>query len=92
MKHTAIIILHYGDIKTTKSTLKKLSKKINNHALILINNTQDDIAELSQIIPRTTLIQNSSNLGFAKGVNQGIALALKDKQIDSVFLMNNDLE
>lgn len=92
MKHTAIIMLHYGMLLTTKRSLKKLSKKIGTHSLILINNTQEDLGGLASIIPRTTIIQNSSNLGFAKGVNQGIEAALKDKRVDSIFLMNNDLE
>lgn len=92
MKKTAIIILHYGDVATTKHTLKKLKKKISSHRLILINNSRDDISKLTNIISTTTLVQNSYNLGFAAGVNQGIVLAEKDTTVDSVLLLNNDLE
>lgn len=87
----AVIILHFGKLQTTKNCLSELKKKLGTNKVILINNTSDDIAVLSKIIPGTKLIDNKANTGFAKGVNQGIALALKDKSIGAVFLMNNDL-
>lgn len=87
----AIVILHYGSRSTTKACLQKLAKKIEDNSLILINNTQDDLTDLAKIIPHTKLINNNQNLGFAKGVNQGIIAALKDKSIQAVLLMNNDL-
>lgn len=87
----AVIILHYGKLETTKNCLKELSKKIGDHQVILINNTQDDCEGLTLVIPGTKLINNPTNLGFAAGVNQGLTLALKDKSITHFFLMNNDL-
>lgn len=88
----AVIILHYGKIAITKDCLHELSKKIGDSALILVNNTQEDISSLAKIIPGTKVINNPSNRGFAAGVNQGLALALKDKSITHFFLMNNDLK
>ncbi|PIR99151.1 hypothetical protein COT87_00960 [Candidatus Collierbacteria bacterium CG10_big_fil_rev_8_21_14_0_10_44_9] len=87
----AIIILHYGHVATTKKCLQDLKSKIGDNQVILINNTQDNIVELTKIIANTKLINNPKNLGFAAGVNQGIKLALKDKSITYFFLMNNDL-
>ncbi len=87
----AVIILHFGKLETTKTCLKELKSKIGDHQVILINNTQDDIAELTKIIPGTKLVNNPKNLGFAAGVNQGITLAQKDKSITHYFLMNNDV-
>lgn len=87
----AIIVLHYGQLETTKHCLKELSKKIDRHQLILVNNTQADLSTLAKIIPGTKLINNSHNLGFAKGVNTGIRLGMKDQSITHFFLMNNDL-
>lgn len=88
----AVIILHFGKIETTKNCLTKLKDKIGSHSLILINNSLDDIGSLTKIIKNTKLIDNRNNVGFAKGVNQGITLALKDSSIEAIFLMNNDLE
>lgn len=87
----AVIILHFGKLETTKRCLQELKKKIGDNQLILINNTPDDCKGLTLVIPGTKLIDNRQNLGFAKGVNQGITLALKDKSVQAVFLMNNDL-
>ena len=87
----AVIILHYGKLETTKKCLVDLSKKISEHKVILINNTQDDISGLAKIINGTKIINNKTNVGFAGGVNQGIALASNDKSITHYFLMNNDL-
>ena len=86
-----VIIIHYGLIETTRACITNLKSKIGDHQLILINNTSDDIKDLCNIIQGTTLIENHENLGFAKGVNKGITLALKDKTVGAVFLMNNDL-
>lgn len=86
-----VIILHYGRLSTTKECLKNLSKKIDNHQVVLINNTKEDITDLGKIIKGTKIINNEENVGFAKGVNQGINLAQKDKSVTHYFLMNNDL-
>lgn len=87
----AVIILHYGAFSTTQNCLRELNKKIASHQVILINNTSDDLTPLATIIPGTKLVNNPANYGFAKGVNQGLSLALKDKSITHFFLMNNDL-
>lgn len=87
-----IIIIHYGKVARTEECLVKLAKKIDQHQLILINNTQDDIKALTKIIPGTELIDNRANTGFAKAANQGITLGLANKSVTHVMLMNNDLE
>jgi len=91
MSKLAIIVIHYGSPKTTASCLRELRPKLGSHQLILINNTSSEISDLVAIIPGTALIDNRQNFGFAKAVNQGITLALSDKSITHVFLMNNDL-
>lgn len=88
---SAVVILHYGDKSTTKKALKDLKKKIKDNILIIVNNTAQDISEFTKIIKNTQIIDNKSNLGFAKAVNQGITLALTNKSVDSALLLNNDL-
>ncbi len=87
----AVVILHFGQLSTTKHCLQELKKKIGDNQVILINNTPDECKGLTLVIPGTQLIDNRRNLGFAAGVNQGIQLALQDPGVKSVFLMNNDL-
>jgi len=87
----AVIIIHYGQLSTTRTCLLALRNKLSTHQLILINNTSYDVAELLKIIPGTKLIDNQTNLGFAKAVNQGVALASSDPEVGAYLLMNNDL-
>ncbi|KKU43021.1 MAG: hypothetical protein UX59_C0032G0009 [Microgenomates group bacterium GW2011_GWA1_46_7] len=49
----AVIILHFGKLATTEHCLKELAKKIENHSVILVNNTSDNLTSLTQIIPGT---------------------------------------
>lgn len=91
MTKIAIIVIHYGSIERTTDCLTKLKTKIGSHQLILINNTDADLAKLAKIIPGTKLIDNKINVGFAKAVNQGITLGLIDKSITHIMLLNNDL-
>ncbi len=88
---TAIVIIHYGQIETTRASLKKLTGKITSYPLIMVNNTSQDLTSLKKIIPQIHFIQNRRNLGFAKGVNLGIDYALKNLNPDSILLLNNDL-
>lgn len=87
----AVVILHFGQLLTTKNCLQTLKQKIGSHRLILVNNTSADLSSLTKIIPGTQLLNNPGNLGFALGVNQGIKRALADRRVGAVFLLNNDL-
>ena len=86
----AVIILHFGLVETTRLCLENLRSKIKDHKLILVNNSEDDITQLTKIIKNTVLIDNHKNLGFAKGVNLALTKGLKDKEIGAFFLLNND--
>ena len=87
----AVIMLHFGALETTRQSLKLLRPKLAGFSLYLINNTPADISSLTTILPDTHIIDNRANLGFAKGVNQGIKAALKDPTITHFLLLNNDL-
>ena len=88
---TTVIILHYGDPEITKNSLTHLAPKLTQYPLIIVNNTTQDISSFKKIIPKLKIINNHQNLGFAKGVNRGIKLALRNSQTDSILLLNNDL-
>ncbi len=87
----AVIMLHYGSLAKTAQTLKSLVPRTPpGTTLYLVNNSSDSPASLLRIFPQTVLIDNRVNLGFAKGVNQGIQQALR-AGADYLTLMNNDL-
>lgn len=87
----AVIMLHFGALETTRQSLKLLRPKLAGCSLYLINNTPADVSSLTTILPDTHIIDNRANLGFAKGVNQGIKAALKDPATTHFLLLNNDL-
>lgn len=87
----AVIMLHFGALATTRESLKLLRPKLDGCALYLVNNTPEDVTSLTSILPETHLLDNRTNLGFAKGVNQGIKATLKDPTITHFLLLNNDL-
>lgn len=87
----AVVMLHFGALEITRESLKLLRPKLEGHSLYLINNTPDDVSSLTSLIPETHLIDNRANLGFAKGVNQGIIAGLADKKNTHFLLLNNDL-
>lgn len=94
-KITAIILNYknYQDVCTCIESLEKqnLNPEDSLKILIIDNNSQDDSTEkLKQKFPQHRYIFNKENLGFAKGVNQGIDLSYGDS--DYFLLVNNDAE
>jgi len=95
MNITAIILNYrnYHDIKKCIFSLESQKIDINDalHILIIDNGSQDEnTKKLQQEFPRHQFIFNSTNLGFAKAVNQGIRLT--QNQSDYFLLVNNDAE
>ncbi len=91
MTKVSVIILHFGDISTTKSSiesLEKFKKKYSN--LIVVNNDpQIDIQSTELSDKNRVLINSGKNLGFAGGVNLGIKHALS-KNSSHIAIINND--
>lgn len=83
-----VVILHFGSITVTKNCIESLKKNDTfPKTIVVVNNTPDAIAEI--LSKNVLVINNKKNLGFAKGVNKGIAYALKHKATH-VLLLNND--
>jgi len=91
----AIIVLHYKNLSDTRECLKSLQKiDYPNYCVILVNNDSAEHGEKLQVEfgDFIILVQNKKNLGFAEGNNVGLRSALADKNVDAVFLLNNDTE
>jgi GT2 family glycosyltransferase len=91
MKKIDIIILHYGDINVTKKCIESIEKYAKTYStLIVVNNDpQITIEKVLKASPKRVFLNSGDNVGFARGVNNGIAYALK-KKADYVVLLNND--
>lgn len=95
MKITAII-LNYKNYQDTKECILSLQNQslptdCMLNILIIDNASGDDSTQKLQAeFPQYNYIFNDNNLGFAKGVNQGISLTQVDS--DYFLLVNNDAE
>lgn len=65
----------------TKQTYKSIE------IIIVDNNSRDDsIENINKNFPNTKIIKNNTNVGFSRGVNQGI----KSSKGEYIVIMNND--
>lgn len=92
----AVVILNYNGWKDTKKCLEAfLKQSYKNYHIILIDNGSEDqsVKKLESYGNKKniTFIKESTNHGFAGGVNIGIRFAI-DNNYDAVALLNNDAQ
>jgi hypothetical protein len=87
----AVIILTWNGLQVTKQCLAAL-RELTDHPqwrlIVIDNGSTDGTVEYLRGIEGITLIENRENLGFTKGVNQGLRVTEPD---EDVVLMNNDI-
>ncbi|HRN69781.1 MAG TPA: glycosyltransferase, partial [Candidatus Woesebacteria bacterium] len=85
-----IVIVHYGDIAVTKKAIESLEKHGMYRSIIIVNNdSQICIEQNLGTHHKRKYINVGKNVGFAAGVNIGIAYAIKN-DAEYVVLFNND--
>ncbi len=87
-----VIVLNFNGIKYLKSCLPSLmSQTYSNYQVIVCDNASTDGSAnyVKLNFPSAILIQNRENLGFSKGNNKALKLAL-DQGADYLQLFNND--
>lgn len=96
----SIIILSWNTSAITKQTLESVYRETKNisapggpalgwdfEVILIDNNSADDsVAMIKRDFPRVVLVENKDNLGFAKGNNQGMAIA----KGEYTMLLNSD--
>ena len=89
----SIVILTFNQMRYTKECIQSIDKCTprNQHEIILVDNgsTDGSVQWLRKLVRQNRhykLIENETNLGFAKGCNQGIQTASGEY----VLLLNND--
>lgn len=94
---TAIIILNWNGADDTITCLDSLSCADGGFYVVVVDNgsTDNSVSRLNDYISQSpmdiTLLEMKSNLGFARGNNQGVLFASK-RNPDSYLLLNNDTE
>lgn len=92
-KKVAIIIVNWNGLKFLKDCLSSVyNQTYKNFDLYFVDNGSRDnsINFVEKNFPRTKIIKLSYNTGFAKGNNEGIKEAFKDKEIKYIVCLNND--
>ncbi|MBI5849282.1 MAG: glycosyltransferase [Nitrospirae bacterium] len=90
---TSIVILTFNQLEYTKKCLKSIRKHTPEpHEIIFVDNGSTDgtvkwLGRLVKENKKYVLIQNETNLGFAKGCNQGIEAS----KGEYILLLNNDV-
>jgi len=83
-----VVIPNYNNRELLNNLLISLTDSISLNQVIIVDNaSQDDSAVfIKENYPEITLIENTTNKGFAYAVNQGIRMV----KTEYVFLLNND--
>jgi O-antigen biosynthesis protein len=89
----SIIILTFNQLNYTKECIESIQKNTpETHEIIFVDNGSNDgtVKWLKNVVKYRSnykLIENKTNLGFAKGCNQGIKLSTGE----NLMLLNNDV-
>ena len=91
---TAVVILHYNRINLTTGCVRSVWEQTDKplHVLVVDNasTAHDEKALADTLPPGTATLRMESSGGFSGGMNAGIRVVLRDPEVDSVLLLNND--
>jgi hypothetical protein len=86
----AVIIVHYKTFDNLRECLQSLRRSsYPKSSVIIVDNNSGSYDVMRTQFPEATILPSTVNLGFAKGNNVGIDVALK-KNADYIFLLNDD--
>lgn len=88
----AIIVLNWNGKEDTLECLQSLQKlSYPNYRTVVVDNgsSDDSVTAIRSLFPKSMVIENGSNAGYAGGNNVGIKWAL-DHAFDYILLLNND--
>ena len=91
----SIIIPNYNGVKHLKVCFESLRNQTYNDLKVCLvdNNSSDGSRKFTkEYFPEIEILSLDSNTGFAKAVNAGIKHSLKNKHIEYIVLLNNDIE
>lgn len=97
IKRTYIITPTWNNADYTVRCFESVFRNTENYKIIWVDNgsEKEDVEKVKNFLEENNVphiaILNDENLGFVKGTNQGMNLAIKDSA-DYVVLLNNDTE
>ncbi|MEE4025363.1 glycosyltransferase [Gordonia sp. PKS22-38] len=87
----AVIVCSFGMKTLTDSVVKQLHAESTGVAIVIVDNG-DDFPENASYPSSVHVLRPGVNLGWAAGSNLGIEFCLTRLGVDSVVLLNNDVE
>jgi len=93
MKKCAIIIVNWNGKKFLKDCLNSVFKQTyKEFDVYFVDNgsVDDSVKYVKNNFKKVKIIQLDKNYGFAKGNNEGIKEAFKDKNVEYIVCLNND--
>ena len=93
MKKVAIIIVNWNGLKYLEDCLISVyNQKYQNFYVYFVDNgsIDDSVNFVTNNFPKIKIIKLDRNTGFAKGNNEGIKEAFKDKDVEYIVCLNND--
>jgi GT2 family glycosyltransferase len=94
-KNLTVIIVSYNKVAPVIRAIRSITGNYEKYRFIIIDNSESfsffetlkmSLAGFKNLI----LIKNPQNYGFAKAVNQGIEIAMKDNNCNYILLLNDD--
>ena len=95
----AILVINHGTATATRGCLDGLVPTLPADARVLVldnGSEPGDVGQLAEAVarhaPRVDLTLSAQNLGFAGGMNRLLQLALADRAVDQVLMLNSDTQ
>ena len=92
-KKIAIIIVNWNGFKFLKDCLVAVYNQtyLNFDVYFIDNGSKDNsVSFIKENFPKIKIIELKYNTGFAKGNNEGIKKAFRDKKVEYIVCLNND--
>lgn len=87
------IVLNWNNYEDTRKCVESLQEATYpNLKIVVVDNGSSDGSDkrLREDFPEHAFVPNQANLGFSRGCNTGIRVALEDQDCAYVLLLNND--
>jgi GT2 family glycosyltransferase len=93
-KNLTVIIVSYNKVAPVIRAIRSVTDNYEKCRFIIIDNSESFFFETLKMslagFKNLILIKNLQNYGFAKAVNQGIKIAIKDNNCQYILLLNDD--
>lgn len=91
---TGIVLVTYNDYELTQKFIDHVKNYQNIDQIVIVDNasTDDSYSKLKKNnSSKITILKNSSNKGYASGINLGSRYLIKEHNIENIIISNSDI-